>query len=136
MKRVKRIPEAGNGGEVSLFLLQGIVKRAWPQEQPHARLRDMVSSRTGHKQGPSHSTNASHHFRTQLKAIGPIDAATGGHTEQGSCAYGTVQTNLWGVLPELRNYDWYSVPLCVRAHTVISVVTGQVHHPAWILCAC
>jgi hypothetical protein len=51
VKRVKRIPEAGNGGEALLFLLQGNVKRAWPQEQPHAGLRDMVSSRRGQSRG-------------------------------------------------------------------------------------
>jgi len=45
--RVKRIPEAGNGGEALLFLLQA-------QEQPHAGLRDQNRQ----EQGLSRSTNA------------------------------------------------------------------------------
>ena len=69
VKRVKRIPEAGNGGEALLFLLQGIVKRAWPQEQPHAPEQATAGAIPFHKRP--------HHFRSQLKAFGPIDAATG-----------------------------------------------------------
>ena len=78
MKRVKRIPEAGNGGEVSLFLLQGIVKRAWPQEQPHARLRDMVSSRNRpqagaipfHKRLPSFQNSAESNWANRRRHRG------------------------------------------------------------------
>ena len=77
VKRVKRIPEAGNGGEALLFLLQGNVKRAWPQRTATCRAERHGIVQNRPEQGPSRSTNAPHHFRSQLKAFGPIDAATG-----------------------------------------------------------
>ena len=91
-----------------LFLLQGIVKRAWPQEQPHAGLRDMVSSRAGVI--PFHKRP--HHFGTQLKAFGPIDAATGVRHSRTPAQEIMIGTACTGSIV-----------------TQQFQVTGQVHHP-------